>query len=228
MASENKPRKRRGCLIPLVILSVIFAVIAVGVAVGVTQTVSTPKQSALAKEMKLTDQQEQTMLSVFEACGIQEVTEVTKFQEGDDQTSYLVSDIETNSYGGARNYAVVWVDNSTKAVQSIYYNDHDIYIDGAVASQISDFYVSAAQREDYRVVAQLLVKECLNYPDSAKFEGLSKWGFGVNEDGYDVVQSSVTAKNAFGMESTEKFQVLVDRATGTPVSLIIGETEYIK
>lgn len=102
------------------------------------------------------------------------------------------------------------------------------YVDGAVVAQVPSFYVSSAQCDEYRVSVQLLVKECLSHPDSAQFGSASKWAFGVNEDGYDVIQSSVTAQNAMGVESTEKFQVLIDRSTGAPVSLNIGGTEYIQ
>lgn len=42
-----------------------------------------------------------------------------------------------------------------------------------------------------------------------------------------MIQSSVTAQNTMGVESTEKFQVLIDRSTWSPVSLNIGGTEYI-
>lgn len=115
-----------------------------------------------------------------------------------------------------------------KAVDAIYFDDHDIYVDGAVVAQVPSFYVSAAQCDEYRVSVQLLVKERLSHPDNAQFGNASQWAFGVNEDGYDVIQSSVTAQNAMGVESTEKFQVLIDRSTGAPVSLNIGGTEYIQ
>ena len=225
---NNEPKKRRGCLIPLAILAVVLIAIIGGIVAGVSGTAGQKPKSLLAETMELTEQQEQDLLAIFDACGVLEVKEVTQFQEGESQTSYHVRDVETDSYRGMKGTIVVWLDNSTKAVGAIYFDDHDIYVDGAVVAQVPAFYVSSAQRDEYRLAAQLLVKECLNYPDSAKFGSISKWAFGVNEDGYDAVQSSVSAKNAFGMESTENFQVLFDRATGVPVSLIIDGTEYIK
>lgn len=225
--SNNEPKKRRGCLIPLAIFVILFIAIIGGVIAGVNGTEGQGAKSLLGKEMALTEQQEQDLTAVFEACGILEVKEVTTFFEGEEQTSYHVRDAETDSYNGMKGTIVVWLDNETKAVSAIYFDDYDIYVDGAVVAQVPDFYVSAEQRDEYRLAAQLLVTECLSYPDSAKFGSISKWAFGVNEDGYDVVQSSVTAKNAFGVESTEKFQVLFDRATGAPVSLNISGTKYI-
>ena len=228
MMPNNEPKKRRGCLIPLAVFAVVLIAIIGGIAAGVNGTAGQKPKSLLAETMGLTEQQEQALLGVFDACGVLEVKEVTLFKEGESQTSYHVRDVETDRYRGMDGTIVVWLDNGTKAVEAIYFDDHDIYVDGAVAAKVSSFYVSSAQCDEYRLAAQLLVRECLNYPDSAKFGSISKWAFGVNEDGYDVVQSSVTAKNAFGMESTENFQVMFDRATKAPVSLNIGGTEYIQ
>lgn len=225
---NNEPKKRRGCLIPLVIFAVVIIALAAGIAAGVSGAPKQAPKSLLAETMDLTEQQEQDLLAVFNACGILEIKEVTKFQEGESQTSYHVRDVETNSYRGMKGTIVVWLDNSTKAVDAIYFDDHDIYVDGAAVAQVPSFYVSSAQRDEYRLAAQLLVSECLNYPDSAKFGSISKWAFGVNEDGFIVVQSSVAAKNAFGMESTENFQVVFDSNTKAPISLNMGGTEYIQ
>lgn len=225
---NNEPKKRRGCLIPLLIFAVVIIAIAAGIAAGVGGAPKQEPKSLLAETMDLTEQQEQDLLAVFSACGILEVKEATQFKEGDGQTSYHIRDVETDSYRGMEGTIVVWLDNSTKTVNAIYFDDHDIYVDGATVAQVSSFYVSSAQRDEYRVSVQLMVKEHLNYPDTAQFGSASKWAFGVNEGGYDVIQSSVTAKNAAGVESTENFQVLIDRATGSPVSLNIGGTEYIQ
>jgi hypothetical protein len=222
-------KKRRGCLLP--VLGLIFVLLIFGIVAGVSTsggtTTSNAQKSILAEAMDLTEQQEQDMQAIFDACGVVEIKEVTKNQESEERTSYYVRDDETEHYRGINGSIVVWVNNSTKAVETIYFNDQDIYIDGAVVAQVSDYYISSEQRDEYRVSAQTLVKECLNYPDTAKFGAASKWSFGVR-DGYDVIQSSVTAKNALGVESTEDFQIKVDRATGTAVSLILGGTEYIQ
>jgi uncharacterized protein (UPF0333 family) len=222
-------KKRRGCLLPFLVL--LFALLIIGIAVGVATSGGTASSSAqksvLAETMDLTEQQEQDMQAIFDACGVVEIKEATKNQEGEESTSYYVRDDETEHYTGMNGNIVVWVDNSTKAVKAIYFDDQDIYVDGAVVAQVPDYYISSEQRDAYRVSAQTLVKECLNYPDTAEFGAASKWSFGVR-DGYDVIQSSVTAKNAVGVESTEDFQIKVDRATGTAVSLILGGTEYIQ
>ena len=221
-----KPKKRIGCLIPVVVVLVII----VGAVVGIGMAISgdgTAKKSLLAETMGLTEQQERDMLAIFEACGIGELKDVTQFQAGDNHTSYHVNDDETEHYSGVDNTIVVWVLNGTKEIEAIYFHDYDIYVNGAVIAPVSDYYVSSAQRDAYRVDAQLLVKQFLNYPDTAKFGAASKWAFGV-QDGYDIIQSSVTAQNAFGVETTTDFQIKVDRTTNTAVSLIMDGTEYIQ
>lgn len=224
---EPKVKKRHGCLIPCIVIFIIFAgLIGIVINAVVPGNYDEMEKSLLAETMELSDLQEQDMLEIFDACGIVEIKEVTQFQAGTEHTSYHVRDEETNHYQGMGGNIVVWVSNNSKTIEAIYFNDQDIYVDGIVVAPVSDYYVSSAQRDQYRVDVQFLVKEVLNYPDTAKFGSASAWAFGV-KDGYDVIQSSVTAQNAFGVESTENFQVKVDRSTGTVVSFIMGGTEYI-
>lgn len=223
---EPTSKKRRGCLIPFLVIIGVFMATIIGIAIGVSSSEKTVQKGLLAKAMDLTEEQEEAMLAVFDACGVVEIEEVTQFHAGENQTSYHIRDEETKVYSGMRGNIVVWVSNSSKTVEAIYYNDEGIYVNGVVTAQISDYYVSRAQRDSYRVVAQQMVEQCLSYPDTAKFGSVSAWNFGV-QDGCDIILSSVTAKNAFGMESTEQFQLKIDRESGVPISLIIGNTEYI-
>ncbi|MBO6267348.1 MAG: hypothetical protein J6M06_03860 [Synergistaceae bacterium] len=226
IAATAPKKKRRGCLIPILIFFIV--IFGIGILVAVSSEKASAPKSLLAETLELSETQEEAVLAIFEKCGIGEITEASVFQAGEDRTSYYVNDEETAYYSGADNSIVVWIDNKTKGVDTIYFHDNDIFENGAALHQVSEYYVPKALRDEYRVSMQLLVKQCLNYPDSAKFEsGGSKWSFGVI-DGLDVIQSTVKAKNAFGMESTERFQVKVDRSSGKPVSLIIGDTEYLQ
>lgn len=223
-----KQKKRYGCLIPILIVLILLVVLTICVAVGVSSSVQTTPQSLLASQMELDETQEAAITEIFDACGICEIKDCTMVQAGETHTSYYVEDDETEHYTGAENTIVVWLDNETKTVESIYFDDHDIYVDGATVAQVSDYYVSSALRDTYRANAQTIIKQCLNYPDTAEFKSASYWHYGVSDDGYDIILSSVTAQNAFGVESTEEFQILIDRGTGNAVSVILGGTEYIK
>ena len=135
---NNEPKKRRGCLIPLAIFAVVLIAIIGGIAAGVSGTAGQKPKSLLAETIGLTEQQERDLLEVFDACGVLEVKEVTQFKEGESQTSYHVRDVETDHYRGMDGTIVVWLDNGTKAVEAIYFDDQDIYVDGAVVAQVPD------------------------------------------------------------------------------------------
>lgn len=225
----TQKKKGKGCLITLLIgIAILIGFIVLIAVVVNTAGDSTPTEtkSELATVMDLTDEQEATMLSLFKSCGIGELSSVKKFQEGEDRTSYHIDDKETASYQSVSGTIVVWVDNATKTVQEIYFNDNTIYADGKVQGQLPDYYVSKEAREKYLISAELLVNQCLNYPDTAEYPASSTWRYGV-QDGYDVVQSTVTAQNAFGVQDTMQFSIKFDRKTGNAVSLILDGKEYI-
>lgn len=184
--------------------------------------------SILSKEMMLTNQQEKAILEIFDSCGIGEITDVKKFQGDETETSYHINDNETKYYGGVNYTIVVWLNNADKTIKSIYFNDRDIYINGNVVSKVTNHYISSELRSEYRTLAELYIKQFLKYPKTAKFGSSSQWAFSVNKNGYDVIQSSVDAKNAFGVESTLPFQILIDRSKQLPISLILDNKEYIK
>lgn len=188
---------------------------------------SNVSKSELATVMNLTDEQESVMLSLFKSCGIGELSSVKEFHVGEERTSYHIDDVETSAYVSLDNTIVVWVDNETKTVQEIYFSDETIYADGEVQGQVTDYYISEEARSNYRVIAQMYIDQLLNYPDTAKYPNRSGWAFGV-VDGLDVAQSSVTAKNAFGMSDTVQFTIKFDRKTSKVVSLIFDGKEYIE
>ena len=97
-------------------------------------------------------------------------------------------------------------DNASKTIESIHFHSQDIYLNGEVISPITTYYVNSEDRDKYRTTSQLAIKQLLNYPDTAKFPAISGWAFGI-EDDIVIVQSTVTAKNAFDMESTSTFQI---------------------
>lgn len=237
--TNDQPTKKskKGCAIAAgiiggVLVAFVVLIIVLSSTLGKNRPASntrsdTVQASQLAEVMKLDAEQEKAMLEVFAKCGIGEVQSVERFQEGEQRTSYYVEDEETIHYSGADNAIVVWIGNSSRSVKAIYFHDETIYEKGEVKAQLSDFYVPYEMIEDYRVAAQMLINECLQYPKTAKYGAKSKWSVGVR-DGLDVLQSTVTAKNAFGMESEMKFTVKFDRKTQAPVSVILDGEEMMK
>lgn len=219
----NQGKKKRGIKHPLIIALVII----VAFVFGISRVIQNPEQyqekSILAKELDLTAEQETTMVDIFSRCGIGEITSASIFQSGDGHTSYHLEDKETSVYKAGT--IIVWVTDETKTVESIYFQDQDIYLNGAVVAPITDFYVNSTDRDNYRVAAQLAMNQILNYPDTAKYPAISGWRFGI-EEGIVIVQSSVTSQNALGVEATIDFQVKFDN--GEIISLVFEGKEYIQ
>lgn len=224
--SSKQQKKKNGCLIPFIIILIIF----VGFFYVIIRMAQNSEQyhpkSVLAKELDLSTEQETKMLEIFEQCGIGDITEVSLFQEGEGHTSYHLDDEETAFYSSLDNKIIVWINDESKQIESIYFHDQDIYIDGEVIAKITDYYVNSEDRDKYRLASQLALKQLLNYPDTAKYPAISGWKFGIEEDGI-IVQSNVTAKNALGVEQENIFQVTFDKDDNI-ISLIVDGTEYIK
>lgn len=226
-ASQQPPRQKKkgpGCLVSFLIIVGLFAfLIIVGITAG--NSGNTGGKSVLARALDLSPEQESAMIEIFQNCGIGEIVSASHFQSGDAHTSYHLEDEETDAYAGVDNTIVVWVTNETKSVEAIYFRDQEIYVDGEIIAPITNYYVNAADRDKYRTLTQELIKQVLNYPDTAKFRGITAWNFEIREDGAVVAQSTVEAKNALGMESTMQFQIVF--VDSTPISLIIDNQEYI-
>ena len=217
-------KKRKGCLTSIIVFLVVFAALCVIVGIGVSKSQKQSAQTLFGKELKLSKSEEEKMLKTFEDCGIGEIVSISDFQSGKDRTSYNLEDNETSAYKGVEGTIVVWVDNETKEIDSIYFNDHDIFENGSVIAPITNYYVNKKDRDDYRVSAQLAINQLLNYPDSAKYPSESGWKFSI-KDGIVIAQSSVTAKNAFGMEDTNEFQIEFENKK--IISIILDGQKYL-
>lgn len=184
-----------------------------------------PPKSKLAKEMNLDKQQEAAMKETFTKCGIDEIVSVKKCQNGETRTSYYIQDKEVAAYSGMNGIIVVFVNDATKAVEEVYFKDNDIFKDGEVIAPITNYYVNSKDRDQYRIMIQNTINKMLKVPDSAKYPPIGGWAFGM-EDDIVIVQSSVTAKNAFNAEIKHPFQVKFQNKR--PISFIIDGKEYME
>ncbi len=220
---------RKLLIIILEILLVILVVGSiVGIIVGVSSQPNKKEQSELAKVMKLNEEQEKEVLLILEKCGVGELVSVKQFQAGEKETSFHLEDKETIFYTNLDYTVVVWLDNETRNVKTIYFHDVTIYENNEVKAQITDYYISEDARNKYCTTIQMMVNKFLSYPKTAKYKNISKWAFYVSDDGYDCIQSIVTAKNAFGVEIEIPFSIKCKRNTKQLVSFIFNGEEYIK
>ena len=126
------------------------------------------KRSILGETMDLSADQEIAMAEIFASCGIGEIVSARALQEGRHQTSYHLRDEETKYY---QNPIVVFVNNTTKTVDEIYYGnsfgDFDIYLENAVVSNVTNYYVTSTERAKYIEEVIGLAGEAVNRTDAA-------------------------------------------------------------
>jgi len=193
-------------LVPIVVLIAAAAVSIVVFGFPVSLPfLSSTSDTMLGQAMELTSEQEEAVLAVLSECGFQEISEVRTVKAGSKRTSYAVSDVETERFLDAEDAIVVQLLNETKTVESITFQDHDIYANGQVVAPITDYYLGRARRDEYLVATLAAVKARLDFPETAVFPSRSSWSYTM--DGENVtVQSTVTAKDGSGKETVYPFQ----------------------
>lgn len=165
-----------------------------------------PSKTLLGETMELTVEQEEAMLEVLESCGFSQISDVRKIAGGAKSTSYAVNDASTERYVDGDDAIVVQVENETKAVDSITYQDQNLYLGGTVIAKITDYYLGSEERDVYLAAALTAVKARLDLPETAVFPSKSKWTY--NMDGDTVTVSSfVTTHDASGTETTQNFLI---------------------
>ena len=208
--------KKQGSRLPLLL---VVLVLLIAVAAGVSVFVfhfpidppfelafggKAPSKSLMGETMELTVDQEKAMLAVLQECGFSELSEVTKIKSGATSTSYSVHDAATQRYVGEGDAIVMQVKNETKEVETITFQDHDIYVRGNTVSKITDYYLDTDQRDVYLAATLTAVKARLELPETAVFPSKSKWTYTMEGENV-TVESFVTTHDGSGEETTRQF-----------------------
>lgn len=181
-----------------------------------------PSKTLMGEAMELTVEQEEAMLAVLQECGFSEISEVTKIKSGAGSTSYAVHDASTQRYIDEGEDIVMQVKNETKEVETITFQDHDIYIRGNTLSKITDYYLNTDQRDVYLAATLTAVKARLELPETAVFPSKSHWEYSMEGENV-TVQSYVTTHDGSGEEKTQTFVAHFE--SGEFVSLDFTEGE---
>ena len=176
----------------------------------------------LADEIDLDDTKITVIAELLDKCGIVKLNKVEFFAEYDDDDSsgtiyYL--DAVTSRKTRIDLMLCLLLDGSVDQI-NVKMRDVQLYADG----KIKYGFLTTDEENTYKVSSQLLVKELLLSPNSAKYPSSAEWNM-FREDDYIVIQSSVESKNAFGVEIKSKFQV--KWVNGNPASLILDGKEYL-
>ena len=226
-----KPKKRKKLGIFHFLICVFGFYLMLAAVIGsliATRHPSQPQMNALLTQtMNLTQAQTQQMSEILKACDIGEITYCNKEKENKTETKYSLADKELDYYTLYGYVFETTIDNSTKTIKTISFNDHKIYADGKVISKATAHYINDELRTAYKHIIKDYITQLLNYPKSAKFKSVDYWSFVVEPNGYDSINSQVEAKNAFGMEKQLNFKILIDRGQAKIMYVSLGGTVYV-
>ena len=179
----------------------------------------TSPELMLADEIDLDDKKITAIAELLSECGIVKLNKVEFFADDDDDGTIYYLDAITSRKTKIDLMLCLLSDGSVDQI-NVKMRDAQIYADG----KIKYGFLTNDEENTYRVSSQLLVKELLVSPSSAKYPSSSEWNM-FREDDYIVIQSSVESKNALGVEIKSKFQV--KWVNGNPASLILDGKEYL-
>lgn len=225
MESSAGVKKKKGCLIPILIV----LVVAVGLVASAMYALSNAdglgatSRGKIAKEMGITLEQADEVLAVFEACGI------TDYKEGvhDD----LLDDLDYEGQTGYRVAAagqkniIVYLNTEGK-IDLISWNEITFYQNGVSLGRISDYVLSQKEIDQLMYNCENAVKEILKSPSTSKFPLLTEWKFAKTPDSV-VISSYVDAQNSFGAVVRSFFTVKLLPDQTTVVSFVFDGEELI-
>ena len=180
-------------------------------------------ETPLGQGMELTAKQEEAVVAVLDQCGFKAVTQVSELTADSTTTSYAVEDVNTERFMMGEDPVVVRLENETKTVQSIAYQENTLYANEEVVSQLTDYYMDMAERDIYMEAAIREVKSQLPLPEVAVFPSRSHWTFTEKEENVLIVESTVTTKDGSGEEKVRPFRARFE--DGSLVSVTFQEEE---
>lgn len=225
--------KQKGNPVPMILAIVLAFLLLMGVSVMVFHFPFTPPFSlpftgkpiagtVLAQGMELTKKEDAAVAAVLEECGFKEIREVKMVSSDERSTFYNVNDVDTIRFLDHADALIVRVNNATKAVEDISYQDIEIYINGHLITPITKFYLDAATRDVYLSATLTAVKARLDLPETAEFPSKSNWRYTL--DGENVtVESTVTSKTNSGEMETRSFLAKFEK--GSFVSITIEKPD---
>lgn len=233
-----KQKKKKGCLIYVLIALGIIVAFSVAMAIAMSTDmknnsdnvelpsgVESNEYSIVNEELTATDDITFAIFDIFEKCKIGTVTTF----EYDNQLDNMYAEGQ-KGYRLTTNIAsnIILYINSDGTVYALRYLAEDLYIDGNVVAELTDFIVLTSEASTYYAKCQTYLKDyVLKSPSTAEFPNITAWKFG-KEDGNIIVQSYVDAQNSFGAMLRSEFQFIIDTETGTVTSLIFDGKELIQ
>lgn len=226
-ATNKSKKKGHGCLVPSVILVVLFIGLCTAVSQGVKDVKNHPEKyddSIAKKYINVTTEDGKLIDEILSKCGIENVSAFTHDELLDNahkkgETGYRLKCDRSDN--------VILYLNPDMKVHSVVYADHKLYSKGKFKATIQDFTFSVEEASKYQSLCEEKVKTILKSPSTAKFPNFQEWGFGKEKNSV-TVQGYVDAQNSFGAETRSTFQFIIEPDTNTIKSFVFDGEELIK
>jgi len=227
-------KKGKGCLMAILIF------VGLSIICGIIGSQSTKKilpnsESGASEESKTSEE----IISQITGCTVEQADDIALalYTCGADLDKLDKMEFFSDLDSGGKVYEMSTTFNNVKlmltlnkdySIDEINVKQKDItlYSDGERKWSIYDFYMTAEEQANAKLVAQKSIESILKSPSTAKFPSVSEWNIGRNE-GLLYIQSYVDSQNSFGATIRSKFQFTIDK-DGEIISLIFDGEEFIK
>ena len=167
--------------------------------------------TVLGQGMELKKKQEAAVQAILTECGFVQITQVERVAADSTTTSYAIQDANTERFMATDDPILVRLENKKKTVHSITFQSNGIYVDGAVVSPITDYYMGMETRDKYMETVIKEVKKKVDLPELAVFPSRSHWVFTEEEENVLIVESTVTTKDGTGAETVRPFRARIEK-----------------
>jgi hypothetical protein len=163
------------------------------------------------------------IIDVLKECGLNDVSSI----EHDELLDNAHVDGEKGYRVNSDGINIILYINKDDTVNQVRWADKDLYKDGKVVSNISDYVFSIEEQSKIQVKCQDIVSQALKSPSTAKFPNITKWAFSKETEKI-IVQSYVDSENSFGATIRSEFQVTFSKDDNNIISFIFNGEEYMK
>ncbi|MFC4805750.1 hypothetical protein [Filifactor villosus] len=214
-----KKRKAPGCLTIIVLLLML------GVYASVRNNVGPSVQ--ISKIEGVSAEQNEKIAQVLEKIGVKsymiEHDEMLDEEEGEGSKGYRIS----GTINGTNSKNIIVYTDSTGNLLRVRWADKDFYKDGKTVAVLTDYFLTDEEEIMLKTQAEIMVKDILAAPSTAKFPGYAEYVMEKTPDKY-IVGSYVDAQNGFGAMLRSEFMIRISRKDNKVLSFIFDGKELVK
>lgn len=223
-AKTEKPKKKRGCLISLLIFLGFICVTTVTAMSNIPDSDKAPKNLSIIMKATGVNKEDATAINgILNDCGIQakEIShdEGLDNSTGSNEKGYRISTQDLNN--------IILYLREDNSIYSLRYADNFLYDNNAVISKVSNYYLSSQEKNNLIIESEKIIKSALKSPSTAKFPNVLEWKFYKDKEKI-IAQSYVDSQNSFGAMLRSNFKITLSPDGITIKSLIIDGQEYMK